>query len=320
MSFSRDAKAEISRINLGSLEEEKALLAGFVRFAGSLQLAGLGKLNLKLITEQNSIARYVFKLFKKIYDIIPTITVKKNQQLKRNNIYQVKITSDMGSEKIMKDLGMLENREGYYPTDEVSEDILSSDALKKAYISGAFLGFGSMNDPEKNYHLEFVTNNASFSQSFCDLINSFGFTSKIVKRKNNFVVYIKESEQISDLLYLMGASNSLLKLQNIKVVKEMRNNVNRLVNCETANLSKTVNTAVRQIESINFIQEHMGISKLPKNLQEIAVLRIENEDLSLKELGELMNPPLGKSGVNHRLKRIEDIAMRLRDEKGGPDE
>ena len=136
-----------------------------------------------------------------------------------------------------------------------------------------------------------------------NLINSLGFNSKIVCRKNSYVVYLKESEQISDLLSHIGAFQALLSLQNTKILKQMRNNVNRIVNCETANLSKTVNAAVRQVENIKLIQQKIGISKLPANLQQIALLRVENEDLTLKELGELLDPPISKSGVNHRLKR-----------------
>ena len=160
--------------------------------------------------------------------------------------------------------------------------------------------------------MEFVTNNEDFAKSLKDLINKLGFNCKVVSRKNNFVVYLKESEQISDLLNIIGAHNALLSLQNTKIVKAMRNNVNRIVNCETANLSKTVNASVRQIENIKLIQDTIGISSLPENLQEIARIRLECEDMTLKELGEMLEPPIGKSGVDHRLRKIEEIANNLR--------
>ena len=175
-----------------------------------------------------------------------------------------------------------------------------------------FIGGGSISNPDKNYHMEFVTNNREFSESLKDEINKLGFNFKVVQRKNNYIVYLKESEQISDLLSIIGAHNALLSLQNAKIVKEMRNNVNRIVNCETANLSKTVNTAVRQIENIKFIESKIGIDKLPKNLQEIARVRIIYEDMSLKELGDMLSDPIGKSGVNYRLRKIEEIANNLR--------
>ena len=146
----------------------------------------------------------------------------------------------------------------------------------------------------------------------CKLINSFGLNSKVIQRKNSFIIYIKEGEQIVDLLNIVGAHTSLLELENIRIMKEMRNNVNRLVNCETANLSKTVNAAVRQVESIKLIQSTIGLQRLPKNLKEVAELRLSYPDESLKELGEMLNPPVGKSGINHRLRKIEKIAEEIR--------
>ena len=148
----------------------------------------------------------------------------------------------------------------------------------------------------------------------CKVINSYGLASKVIQRKNSYIVYIKEGEQIIDLLNIIGAHSSLLELENIRIMKEMRNNVNRLVNCETANLSKTVNAAVRQVESIKLIQNEIGLQRLPKNLRDVAELRLKSPDESLKELGEMLNPPVGKSGVNHRLRRIEKIADELRRE------
>ena len=233
--------------------------------------------------------------------------------LKRNNSYVLVVKSEMGAEKLLRDLRILPSEEAFYPLNEVPKELLKNDECIRAFLRGAFLGGGSISDPEKNYHMEFVTNNEDFANSLKDLINSLGFNSKIVSRKNNYVVYLKESEQISDLLSIIGAHNALLSLQNTKIVKEMRNNVNRIVNCETANLSKTVNAAVRQVENIRFIQETIGISSLPENLQEIARIREEYEDMTLKELGEMLNPPIGKSGVNHRLRKIEEIANKLRE-------
>lgn len=218
----------------------------------------------------------------------------------------------MGSENLMRSLGLLQQDEGFFTSNKIPSWVLEDEECKKAFIRGAFLGGGSISDPEKNYHLEFVVSNEDFAENLMELINSLGFNSKIVGRKNSYVVYLKESEQISDLLSHIGGFQALLSLQNTKILKQMRNNVNRIVNCETANLSKTVNAAVRQVENIKLIEKKMGISKLPKSLQQIALLRVENEDLTLKELGELLSPPISKSGVNHRLKKIEDIANELR--------
>lgn len=312
MSFSAETKNELARIMPEDRECSLSELSAIIKLSGSIQIAGYKKLNIKVITELNSIARKVFKLLKQNFDINTTISVNKNQMLKRNNSYVLVVKSEMGAEKLLRDLRILPSEEAFYPLNEVPKELLKNDECIRAFLRGAFLGGGSISDPEKNYHMEFVTNNEDFANSLKDLINSLGFNSKIVSRKNNYVVYLKESEQISDLLSIIGAHNALLSLQNTKIVKEMRNNVNRIVNCETANLSKTVNAAVRQVENIKLIQNKIGISSLPENLQEIALLRVENEDMSLKELGEMLNPPISKSGVNHRLKKIEQIANDLK--------
>ena len=287
MSFSAETKNELARIMPEDRECSLSELSAIIKLSGSIQIAGYKKLNIKVITELNSIARKVFKLLKQNFDINTTISVNKNQMLKRNNSYVLVVKSEMGAEKLLRDLRILPSEEAFYPLNEVPKELLKNDECIRAFLRGAFLGGGSISDPEKNYHMEFV--------------------------KNNYVVYLKESEQISDLLSIIGAHNALLSLQNTKIVKEMRNNVNRIVNCETANLSKTVNAAVRQVENIRFIQETIGISSLPENLQEIARIREEYEDMTLKELGEMLNPPIGKSGVNHRLRKIEEIANKLRE-------
>lgn len=312
MSFSTETKNELARVSSESRCCNITELAALVRLAGSIQIVGYRKLNLKITTELNSIARKVFKLLKHNFNINTTISVNKNQMLKRNNSYVLMVTSEMGAENLLKELGILAPGEGFYTVNEVPINLIKHEECTRAFIRGAFLGGGSISDPEKNYHMEFVTNNEDFSNSLKNLINTLGFNCKIVSRKNNYVVYLKESEQISDLLSIIGGHNALLSLQNTKIVKEMRNNVNRIVNCETANLSKTVNASVRQIENIKLIQETIGINSLPENLQEIAKIRIEYEDMTLKELGEMLNPPISKSGVNHRLRKIEEIANSLR--------
>jgi len=312
MSFSAETKNELSRVLNKTNDEIVAELSGIVRLSGSMQIVGFKKMSLKISTELNSVARKVFKTLKESFDINTEIYVNKNQVLKRNNSYVLVVSSEIGSQNLMKKIRILDPNEDFVPYNKVPFDILNSKNCKRAYLRGCFMGGGSISDPGKNYHLEFVTNNEEFANSLRDLINEFDFNSKVVVRKNNFVVYLKESEQISDLLSLIGAHSALLSLQNAKIVKEMRNNVNRIVNCETANLSKTVNAAVRQIENIKFIDREIGLDKIPKNLQEIAKMRLAYEDLSLKELGEVLNPPIGKSGVNYRLRKLEEIAQDLR--------
>ncbi|SHJ48836.1 DNA-binding protein WhiA [Tepidibacter formicigenes] len=312
MSFSTITKNELSRIISTKRCCNTAELAAIIRMSGTIQLMGFEKLNLKISTENPAIARKIFKLLKLCFNIHTEIMVKKNTNLKKNNNYILLVTNDMGARDVLREVGILDDSKKFLINNEIPDYIFKEDNCKKAYIRGAFLGGGSISDPEKTYHLEFVTNNEEFSVSLKNLINSLEFNSKIVVRKKNYVVYLKESEQISDLLNIMGAHKALLDLENVKIVKEMRNNVNRIVNCETANLSKTVNAAIRQIQNIEYIKNTIGIDALPNNLKEVAYLRTEYEDLSLKELGEMLNPPIGKSGVNHRLRKIEKIAEELK--------
>ena len=239
--------------------------------------------------------------------------VKKSNSLKKNNIYMVVIDEEMGVRNLLKETGILREIDGVMSINyRIEDEMVKDDEERRAYIRGAFIGGGSISNPEKTYHLEFVTHSEEYAVDLSKLINSYGLNSKVIQRKNSYIIYIKEGEQIVDLLNIIGAHSCLLELENIRIMKEMRNNVNRLVNCETANLSKTVNAAVRQVESIKLIQSQIGLQRLPKNLREIAELRLNYPDESLKELGEMLDPPVGKSGVNHRLRKIEKIAEELR--------
>ena len=179
-------------------------------------------------------------------------------------------------------------------------------------MRGTFLGAGTISHPEKGYHMEIVCNSSTLANDLKRLINSFGLRSKVTTRKNNYVVYLKESEQISDFLALLGANKHVMEFENVRIVKELRNKTNRIVNCESANLDKTINSASRQIETIRLIESKGGLACLPEKLREIAVLRLENPDSSLTELGQMLDPPLKKSGVSHRFRKIEEIAERFR--------
>ncbi len=201
--------------------------------------------------------------------------------------------------------------------DYVDLTVIQSTCCKRAYLRGAFLGAGSVSDPEKGYHLEFVNPSIKHAEFLQEVMTTLEMEPKVVPRKNNYVLYLKEGTQIVDLLNIMGAHIALMELENVRIVKEVRNNVNRIVNCETANLKKTVSAAVRQMQDIEYVQNTIGISALPENLQQVATYRLEYPSSTLKELGELLNPPVGKSGVNHRLKKISEIAEQLRETRGG---
>lgn len=192
--------------------------------------------------------------------------------------------------------------------DTVDGLLIQQGCCKRAYIRGAFLASGSISDPEKSYHFEIVCHTMGQARQLQEVINSFDMDAKIVERKKHFVVYLKEGSQIVDILNVMEAHIALMNLENVRILKEMRNSVNRKVNCETANISKTVNAAVKQLEDIVYIRDTMGFETLPESLREIAELRLEYPEAPLKELGTYLNPPVGKSGVNHRLRKISTIA------------
>ena len=197
-------------------------------------------------------------------------------------------------------------------TGEVDGILLQQSCCKRAFIRGAFLAGGSISNPNKSYHFEVVCQQNKQAMQLQDMINSFGMDAKIVERKKHYVVYLKEGSQIVDILNVMEAHVALMNLENVRILKEMRNSVNRKVNCETANITKTVSAAVRQVEDIQWIEQTRGLGSLPDSLREIAEVRLEHPDMPLKDLGQLLDPPLGKSGVNHRLRRISEIADRHR--------
>lgn len=312
MSFSSNVKNEISKIKTEGNCCQKAELSALIKMTGTIQIAGGNQIGIKLTTENAAIARRIFTLLKTNYSIHTKVMMSKNRQFKRRYSYTLLIGPENSSEELLISLGILKARTGIKINQKIPKKIIEKECCKKAYLRGTFLGGGSISDPEKTYHIEIVTNNKSFAVDIMDLINTYGLNAKIVNRKNSYVVYMKESENIVDFLNIIGAHNALLNIENIRIFKEMRNNVNRLVNCETANLSKTVNAAMRHINNIQYIKDNIGLRKLPKSLRDMAELRILHQDYSLTELGEVMNPPIGKSGVNHRLRRLDQIAEDLR--------
>ncbi|MBF7095920.1 DNA-binding protein WhiA [Alkalibacter mobilis] len=312
MSFSSKVKNDLCRIEHIGSETLAAELSALIHMGGSLKFSGPGRITFQIKTENAAIARHGFKSIKNLYGVEVEVRTAKNKQFKNRNAYIVEVVSPEESMKILLDLGIIGNVEGYTTfMDVIPERFDKGRETRKAYLRGAFLGAGSISDPEKGYHLEFSTSNYEYARQLSDIINSFDLNSKIISRKNNHVVYLKDSEQIVTLLSVIGAHGALLEIENIRIMKGMRNNVNRIVNCETANLTKTVEAAWKQIECIEKIKNAVGLDKLPPNLREIAELRLNNQEASLKELGDMMSPPMGKSGVNHRLKKIEEFAAKI---------
>ena len=213
----------------------------------------------------------------------------------------------------MNETGLLDSDGGIQECmSPIHNRLLRQNCCRRAFIRGAFLAAGSVSAPERSYHFEIVCSSEAKAQQLQALLGSCEIDARIVLRKRHYVVYVKEGSQIVELLGLMGAHVSLMQLENVRIVKEMRNSVNRKVNCETANLNKTVSAAVRQVEDIRYIKAHGGLHELTDGLEETARLRLEHPDASLKELGDMLSPRVGKSGVNHRLRKLSLIAEQLR--------
>ncbi len=264
---------------------------------------------LNVQTENAAIARRIFTLLKEHYGVRSELLVRRKMKLKKNNVYIVRLKQE--TQKILLDLDIMD---GAMFQSHISNEIKQSEKKTRAYLRGAFLASGSVNNPETSrYHLEISSIYEEHNQDICDLLNQFDLNARTLERRNGYITYLKGAEKIADFLTLIGATNSMLKFEDVRIVRDMRNSVNRLVNCETANMNKTIDAASKQIENIHFIEATVGLQSLPEKLQEIAELRIQNPEISLKELGEMIpSGAISKSGINHRIRKINDFADNLR--------
>ena len=317
MSFSFNVKKELTCVPLGARHCMIAELAAMIIMSGEAKYED-GKFSIKFQTENAAIARKYFTIIKKAFNINTEIVLKTSKKFHKKQTY-VLITKDSAQAHKILIATTLLKQEGEHLTlrDHVDLTVIQGTCCKRAYLRGAFLGAGSVSDPEKGYHLEFVNPTQRHAVFLQEMMTLLEMDPKVVTRKGSFILYLKEGTQIVDLLNIMGAHVALMELENVRIVKEVRNNVNRIVNCETANLKKTVSAAVRQMQDIEYVQNTIGIAALPQNLQQVAIYRLEYPSSSLKELGELLTPPVGKSGVNHRLKKISEIAEHIRETRGG---
>ena len=316
MSFSGMVKEELSR-QIGTARHCRiAELAALIGFCGRLEHFPQGE-KLKLQTENETVARKCFTLLQKTFNIEKEISVRENSHLKRVKIYVLEISDSEEIREILQATKLIADSK--FCDTLILQDMLvvQQSCCKRAYIRGAFLASGSISDPEKGYHFEIVYPDERKAQQLQTIIRSFSVDAKIVQRKKSYVVYVKEGAQIVDMLAVMEANVALMDLENIRILKEMRNSVNRKVNCETANINKTVNAAVKQMEDIKLIQQVMGFEQLSDGLAQIAELRMQYPEATLKELGMMLSPQVGKSGVNHRLRKLSALADELREKQGG---
>lgn len=308
MSFSGTVKEELSRQISTARHCRIAETAALLSLCGRFTADGA----LRMQTENSAVIRKYFTLVQKTFNIETEIAVRENRQMKKGHIYYVEIKDDALIRTVL--LGTKLSREQNSGRTLVLNNslLIQQTCCKRAFIRGAFLASGSISDPEKGYHFEIVCPDERKAGQLQELIRSFGIDAKVVVRKKSHVVYVKEGAQIVDILAVMEANVALMNLENIRILKEMRNTVNRKVNCEMANINKTVSAAVKQIEDIKLIEEKKGFQSLNDGLAEIAELRLQYPEATLKELGMMLNPQVGKSGVNHRLRKLSAIADELR--------
>lgn len=315
-SFSLRAKEEICAEPPGDGCCMRSELAAFVRMAGTLEIASGGALALRVDTESLPIARRMDALIGKLYGVEGQIELREQRRLGRRQRYALRVNEREAARKILADTGVLAGEtRGPGIEGGVPPALLHRDCCRRAFLRGAFLGAGSVTNPQRGYHAEFVAADRDVARSLMLLIRAFQLNAKMMTRKGAFVVYLKESEHIVSLLSLVGATAALLELEDVLVYREIRNGVNRAVNCETANLGKTSRAASRQMDAIRALEASGAFRELSPELRAVAELRLEHPEASLQELTDML-PQLSRSGVNHRLRKLCALAQEMEETKG----
>ena len=320
MSFSSGVKEELYRHISPARHCQLAELAALLHFNGSIGVGTTGTF-LQIHAENALVVRKCFTLLQKTFNISTETRV---QQENQQTGYFCRIDDPELIRRILQGIKFLDQTGSPTFGEESLQDglrcpvsrlLIRNSCCQRAFLRGTFLAAGSMSNPGKGYHLEIVCSTMERAEQIQSIMKEFELDARIVTRKKNQVVYLKEGSQIVDFLGVVEAGIALMNLENIRIRKEISNNINRKVNCETANIGKTVSAAVKQIEDIRYIETHVGFSQLTEELEETAVCRLRYPEATLKELGEMMNPPVGKSGVNHRLRKLGRIADELRGNK-----
>ena len=315
MSFSGEVKEELGLQISSARHCQIAEMAAFISMCGSVMIDSNERYSVKIHTENLIVARKCFTLLQKTFNIRTEISIRRNLS-KQSTSYWLLVKNHEEALRLLQATKLL-TREGDVQEELslVRNTVVQQYCCKRAFIKGAFLVSGSISDPEKSYHYELVCSAKGKAEQLQKIMNSFEIDAKVILRKRSYVVYVKEGAQISDLLNIMEAHIALMKFENIRILKDMRNAVNRKVNCETANINKTVSAAVKQVEDIHYIRDTIGLENLSEALYDVALTRLSYPEATLKELGDLLTPPVGKSGVNHRLRKLGEIADKLRQNK-----
>jgi len=308
MSFSGKVKEELSKCLSPARHCQIAEIAAIISLCGKVYISETDKIRLSIQTENIAVARKYFTLLKKSFNINIDVSIRRNILLKRSRIYKVSVNDGKAVKRILSAIKFRDSDSA------IPHLIIQNTCCKRAFLRGSFLSVGSISDPRKAYHFELICTDKKKAAQLKNIMAAFNIEAKIILRKKYYVVYVKEGAQIVDILNIVGAHTSLMDLENIRILKEMRNSINRRVNCETANISKTVSAAVKQVEDITYIKNAIGFGRLSEGLKEMADLRLEYPEASLSELGRLLSTPVGKSGVNHRLRKLSAIADELREQ------
>lgn len=305
MSFAGKIKQELLDQVPKARHCQLAELAALFAMCGQIIMEEDSTYIVKFLTENLTVAKKCYILIKRAFRMKPDL------ELSAQHSYGIYLLEEELVEAFMRDIRV---KDGALL---VADALIERQCCKRAFLRGLFLTAGSITDPNSGYHLELVVSNRDKAARIQRIMGTFGLEAKIVERKNNYIIYIKEGASIVDFLNVVGAHVALMEFENVRIWKEMRNSINRQVNCETANIKKTVSAASRQTADIQYIHDTIGFGNLSDNLSQIARLRMEHPDLALKELGEMLDPPIGKSGVNHRLRKLCEIARDLRRQDGG---
>lgn len=299
MSFTAEVKDELSRIEPTCSRCDRAELSALIRIEGTLSISGEGP-RLELATETASVARTAIRLLHSVYELATNLTVRRSILHKTHN-YLITVPSQIGLTDALHDMGIL-GKEGF--EGGIRPELVRDACCAGAYLRGAFLGGGYIADPRGAFHFELAGPSEELIAACLELMREHGMRARYIRRHNMYAIYIKGIEQITAFLAFVGAHQSALAIENARVIKSVRNDTNRRVNAEIANQLKTTRASMQQIECIRRLVGQKGIEAIPESLREVALLRLKHPDASVKELGELADPPLSKSAVYHRMRRI----------------
>lgn len=307
-SFSAEVKNELSRAQDERPCCRAAELAALLRMCATVSIGGGRGLGVNFTTENAAVARKTLTLIKESFQLKTEVVVSRGRRLKKHNVYMIRVVPAPMVTKLLTKIGLMESGGLNVAGDR---KVLRRACCRHAYLRGAFLGGGSVSRPESGYHLELVASNYQLASLLLWLMKKFYLPAGLTDRKSDYIVYLKDSDAITEFLRIVGAEEAADEFEVVRNVKDVRNQVNRLVNCETANLQKTVDAACRQVEKIRRIEARQGLDELPPALREAALLRLAHPEATLQELVALTEHSVGKSGMNHRLRKLEKIADAL---------